>query len=324
MGEISVILILALIFIGPKKLPELASGLGKLIREIRKTTSDVKNEIQLDDSIRKPFEELREAVTLHPEELKRRDRLRKEMADIQKRAQESIDTATAQGLGEAEGDPTAATMAEPVEGSGEGSTPDGEGAPYAVDNAVQSSHLTDSAAAAALDEAASGATAEGSGRASAVISADPLAGSVTPAPVAATAHAVPGAAPAGTVAREPSAGNSTPPAPPAPPLAAVLAKGAGPERKPVLPPSGSDFLRSLRAVPESRKPLPGRPAPAPAQPLGAADRANTTQTLTEADLAAITVGPPPPPPPGQTGRTAVPPAPPARLPGATPPKTSNH
>src|ERR1700674_4638701 len=48
MGEITVILLLALIFLGPKKLPELASGLGKLIREIRKTTADVKNEIQLD------------------------------------------------------------------------------------------------------------------------------------------------------------------------------------------------------------------------------------------------------------------------------------
>jgi len=66
MGEITVILVLALIFIGPKKLPELASGLGRLIREIRKTTADVKNEIQLDDAIRKPFEELRDAVTLHP------------------------------------------------------------------------------------------------------------------------------------------------------------------------------------------------------------------------------------------------------------------
>jgi Tat protein translocase TatB subunit len=70
-GEITVILVLALIFLGPKKLPDLATGLGKLIREIRKATSDVKNEITLDDSFRKPFEELREAVTLHPDELKR-------------------------------------------------------------------------------------------------------------------------------------------------------------------------------------------------------------------------------------------------------------
>ena len=50
MGEITVILLLALIFLGPSKLPDLAAGLGKLIREIRKATSDVKNEIALDDT----------------------------------------------------------------------------------------------------------------------------------------------------------------------------------------------------------------------------------------------------------------------------------
>jgi sec-independent protein translocase protein TatA len=76
MSEIVVILVVALVFLGPKKLPELASGLGKMIRELRKATSDIKNEIELDETIRKPVEELREAMTLHPEELKRRDRER--------------------------------------------------------------------------------------------------------------------------------------------------------------------------------------------------------------------------------------------------------
>ena len=73
MSEIVVILVVALVFLGPKKLPELASGIGKMIRELRKATSDIKNEIELDETIRKPVEELREAMTLHPEELKRRD-----------------------------------------------------------------------------------------------------------------------------------------------------------------------------------------------------------------------------------------------------------
>jgi sec-independent protein translocase protein TatA len=76
MSEIVVILVVALVFLGPKKLPELASGLGKMIRELRKATSDIKNEIELDETIRKPMDELREAMTLHPEELKRRDRER--------------------------------------------------------------------------------------------------------------------------------------------------------------------------------------------------------------------------------------------------------
>jgi sec-independent protein translocase protein TatA len=77
MQEILVILVLALIFLGPKKLPELASGIGKAIREVRKATAGIKNEIQLDDAIRKPLEELREATMLPPEELVRRDEERK-------------------------------------------------------------------------------------------------------------------------------------------------------------------------------------------------------------------------------------------------------
>lgn len=74
-GEITVILVVALVFIGPKMLPELATNLGKAIREIRKATSDIRQEIELDEAIRRPLQELREAATLPPEELKRRDQL---------------------------------------------------------------------------------------------------------------------------------------------------------------------------------------------------------------------------------------------------------
>lgn len=88
MGEITVILVLALLFVGPSKLPELAAGLGKFIRQIRKATADVKNEIVLDDSFRKPFEELRDAVTLSPEELKRRDSIRAAMEEARRQAEE--------------------------------------------------------------------------------------------------------------------------------------------------------------------------------------------------------------------------------------------
>ncbi|MBY0515857.1 MAG: twin-arginine translocase TatA/TatE family subunit [Bacteriovoracaceae bacterium] len=37
-GELLVILLIALIFIGPKKLPELAKGLGQGLREFQKAT----------------------------------------------------------------------------------------------------------------------------------------------------------------------------------------------------------------------------------------------------------------------------------------------
>jgi sec-independent protein translocase protein TatB len=72
-GEIAVVLVVALIFLGPKMLPEIATGLGKVIREIRKATSDIRQDIEIDDLIRKPLQELRDAATLPPEELKRRD-----------------------------------------------------------------------------------------------------------------------------------------------------------------------------------------------------------------------------------------------------------
>jgi len=93
MGEITVILVLLLLFVGPSKLPELASGLGKMIRQIRKATSDVKNEIVLDDSFRKPFEELRDAVTLPPEELKRRDQIKASLEEVRRQAEELARTA---------------------------------------------------------------------------------------------------------------------------------------------------------------------------------------------------------------------------------------
>lgn len=45
-GEIILILVFALIFVGPKKLPELAKGLGKGIREFQKAKDDLMNEVR--------------------------------------------------------------------------------------------------------------------------------------------------------------------------------------------------------------------------------------------------------------------------------------
>lgn len=44
--EILVILLLALIFFGAKKLPELARGLGQGIREFKKSTREVQDELE--------------------------------------------------------------------------------------------------------------------------------------------------------------------------------------------------------------------------------------------------------------------------------------
>ena len=46
MPELLVILGLALIILGPKKLPEIARGLGKAMREFRRATSDLREQFE--------------------------------------------------------------------------------------------------------------------------------------------------------------------------------------------------------------------------------------------------------------------------------------
>ena len=45
-GEILLILVFILIFFGPKKIPEIAQGLGKGIREFRKATREIQEVVE--------------------------------------------------------------------------------------------------------------------------------------------------------------------------------------------------------------------------------------------------------------------------------------
>lgn len=45
-GEFIVILVVALLILGPKRLPELARGIGKFMREFRRQTDDVRNVVE--------------------------------------------------------------------------------------------------------------------------------------------------------------------------------------------------------------------------------------------------------------------------------------
>jgi sec-independent protein translocase protein TatB len=45
-GEIAIILIAALLILGPKQLPELARGLGKFLKDFRKQTDDVRSVVE--------------------------------------------------------------------------------------------------------------------------------------------------------------------------------------------------------------------------------------------------------------------------------------
>ena len=52
-GEIILILLIVLIFFGAKKIPELAQGLGKGLREFRKAARDIQDEVQNPDESKK-------------------------------------------------------------------------------------------------------------------------------------------------------------------------------------------------------------------------------------------------------------------------------
>ncbi len=64
MPEMILILAIALIVIGPKKLPDLAKSLGRTLGEFKKATRDFKETIELDDDlkdikdVKKTFDEM--------------------------------------------------------------------------------------------------------------------------------------------------------------------------------------------------------------------------------------------------------------------------
>jgi sec-independent protein translocase protein TatB len=66
MGELLLILAIALLVLGPTKLPALASGLGKAIRSFKKATSGVADDLGIDESVKKPLAELKSAIHDEP------------------------------------------------------------------------------------------------------------------------------------------------------------------------------------------------------------------------------------------------------------------
>ncbi|MCL5031081.1 MAG: twin-arginine translocase TatA/TatE family subunit [Bacteroidetes bacterium] len=50
MGELLIILLVVLILFGSKKIPDLAQGLGKGIREFKKAMRDVQEDIKIPDN----------------------------------------------------------------------------------------------------------------------------------------------------------------------------------------------------------------------------------------------------------------------------------
>jgi Tat protein translocase TatB subunit len=74
LGEIAVLILLALILFGPKRLPEIARQMGKFIAEFKRASSDFQNQIQqeiakleVEESAKKLVQETKDAVG-HPED----------------------------------------------------------------------------------------------------------------------------------------------------------------------------------------------------------------------------------------------------------------
>ena len=79
MPEMLLILAIALIVIGPKKLPDLAKSLGRAMREFKKATNEFKDTLQIDNDlsdVKKAFDDINDDVkgavdlSLKPEEKK--------------------------------------------------------------------------------------------------------------------------------------------------------------------------------------------------------------------------------------------------------------
>ena len=73
MPELLLILAIALIVIGPKKLPDLAKSLGRTLREFKKATNEFKDTLQIDEDfsdVKKAFDDLgddiKDSVSLKP------------------------------------------------------------------------------------------------------------------------------------------------------------------------------------------------------------------------------------------------------------------
>jgi Tat protein translocase TatB subunit len=63
MPELIVILVIALIVIGPKKLPDLAKALGKGMAEFRKATQEIKDSLDVEDEFNEMKEDLVDSIS---------------------------------------------------------------------------------------------------------------------------------------------------------------------------------------------------------------------------------------------------------------------
>lgn len=116
MPELIIILVIALIVIGPSKLPDLAKALGKGMREFKKATQEIKETLDLDED----FEEVRKGLVDTVSGLNEPLDLEEPKKEEKKEDEESLDTdidrvPTSDEGPEEEAEPTEETTPEPSE-----------------------------------------------------------------------------------------------------------------------------------------------------------------------------------------------------------------
>jgi len=63
MPELIVIMVIALIVFGPKKLPDLAKSLAKGMAELKKATEDVKESLEADETLKEAKKDLADSIS---------------------------------------------------------------------------------------------------------------------------------------------------------------------------------------------------------------------------------------------------------------------
>jgi len=66
MPELILILVVALVIIGPKKLPDIANALGKGFAEFKKATDDIKSTVSMSDTKSEPVEKKTDETSQTP------------------------------------------------------------------------------------------------------------------------------------------------------------------------------------------------------------------------------------------------------------------
>jgi len=91
MPEMILILAIALIVIGPKKLPDLAKSLGRAMREFKRATSEFKESIEIDDEV-KELKDVKKSFGDLSDEIRENMDLTKELADLNDSKKETNST----------------------------------------------------------------------------------------------------------------------------------------------------------------------------------------------------------------------------------------